>query len=147
MPEFILDTGTPQAAAQFAKLDEFTQGYIEAMFFTNTGDLDDGDLQHASVAELSPEFLAQIIDTCNAFKSRVPKDSHGRSLLDLAYDYAPRHYDERYAGHDFWYTRNGHGVGFWDRGLGPVGDQLSDLARNFGNVDLYRGDDGQIWGM
>src|SRR4051812_29933619 len=29
------------------------------------------------------------------------------------------------AGHDFWLTRNGHGAGFWDRGLGAVGERLT----------------------
>lgn len=38
-------------------------------------------------------------------------------------------------GHDFWLTRCGHGAGFWDRGYGAVGDQLSELARLMGNVD------------
>lgn len=47
-------------------------------------------------------------------------------------------------GHDFWLTRNGHGVGFWDRGLGERGDRLSAIARPFGGADLEVGDDGRI---
>lgn len=47
-------------------------------------------------------------------------------------------------GHDFWLTRNGHGAGFWDRGLGEVGDKLTEACRAFGEVFLYVGDDGQI---
>lgn len=47
-------------------------------------------------------------------------------------------------GHDFWLTRNGHGAGFWDRGLGEVGDLLTDICKPFGSVDLYVGDDGLI---
>jgi hypothetical protein len=38
-------------------------------------------------------------------------------------------------GHDFWLTRCGHGVGFWDRGYGEVGERLSDIARNMGSRD------------
>jgi hypothetical protein len=45
------------------------------------------------------------------------------------------------AGHDFWLTRNGHGAGFWDRGLGRVGDRLSDAAHLWGCSDIYMGDD------
>lgn len=41
------------------------------------------------------------------------------------------------AGHDFWLTRNGHGTGFWDRGLGAVGDVLTDIAQSFGSEDAY----------
>lgn len=33
-------------------------------------------------------------------------------------------------GHDYWLTRNGHGAGFWDRGLGEVGDKLSELCKH-----------------
>lgn len=53
--------------------------------------------------------------------------------------------DVEHAGHDFWLTRNGHGAGFWDRGMGEVGDRLSAKAEKWGTVDLYIGDDGQVW--
>lgn len=43
--------------------------------------------------------------------------------------------------HDFWLTRCGHGAGFWDRGLGEVGDKLSEAAKVYGNVDLWLNDD------
>lgn len=49
------------------------------------------------------------------------------------------------AGHDFWLTRNGHGAGFWDRGMGKLGDRLADAARAYGSVDLYVGDDKKIY--
>lgn len=52
---------------------------------------------------------------------------------------------EEQIGHDFWLTRNGHGAGFWDRGLGAVGESLSDACRVFGGVDLYIGDDGKVY--
>lgn len=40
-------------------------------------------------------------------------------------------------GHDFWLTRNGHGAGFWDRGLGQLGERLTKHAKWFGSVDLF----------
>ena len=46
---------------------------------------------------------------------------------------------------DFWLTRNGHGAGFWDRGLGSVGDELTKNAKPFGSVDAYVGDDGKVY--
>lgn len=48
-------------------------------------------------------------------------------------------------GHDFWLTRNGHGAGFWDRGLGAIGDALTKASKSFGGSDLYVGDDGLIY--
>jgi len=49
------------------------------------------------------------------------------------------------AGHDFWLTRNRHGAGFWDRGLGATGERLSDMAHAYGPSDLYVGDDGRVY--
>lgn len=53
--------------------------------------------------------------------------------------------DASQVGHDFWLTREHHGAGFWDRGLGDVGDRLTDAAHSFGGCDLYVGDDGRIY--
>jgi hypothetical protein len=39
-------------------------------------------------------------------------------------------------GHDFWLTRNRHGAGFWDRGLGALGDRLTAAAHPFGESYL-----------
>lgn len=48
------------------------------------------------------------------------------------------------AGHDLWLTSNGHGTGFWDRGLGELGDALADAARAFGERHVYAHDDGRL---
>ena len=69
MPEFVLDHGTREAATKFGALDSFTQGYIEAMFFTSTGHLEDEDLQEASVAELSPDAWRVIREDCARFQA------------------------------------------------------------------------------
>lgn len=50
------------------------------------------------------------------------------------------------AGHDFWLTRNGHGAGFWDRGLGDVGERLSDAAKAWGSANIHVEHDGR-WYM
>jgi hypothetical protein len=52
---------------------------------------------------------------------------------------------EEQIGHDFWLTRNGHGAGFWDRGLGELGDRLSQACKPYGEVNLYVGDDGKVY--
>lgn len=49
------------------------------------------------------------------------------------------------AGHNFWLTRNGHGAGFWDRGLGGIGDALTAAACEFPEQTLYSGDDGKLY--
>lgn len=60
------------------------------------------------------------------------------------YTMAPR-YTAGQAGHDFMLTRCGHGAGFWDRGLGAVGDRLSEMSRPYGDVDLWV-QDGKVFG-
>jgi hypothetical protein len=52
---------------------------------------------------------------------------------------------EEQAGHDFWFDRNGHGVGFWEPEWGDVGEQLSKSATKFGEVFLFVNDDGKIY--
>jgi hypothetical protein len=43
------------------------------------------------------------------------------------------------AAHDFILTRQGHGTGFWDCGRwhAPWGDRLTDLCKQFGELDCY----------
>ena len=55
--------------------------------------------------------------------------------------------DETQLAHDFWLTRNHHGAGFWDRGLGEIGDKLTELAESFGGCDIYVGDDNKLYFM
>lgn len=54
--------------------------------------------------------------------------------------------DEEQMAHDFHLTRNHHGAGFWDRGLGELGDRLTDLAQSFGPLELegHRDTDGIV---
>lgn len=40
-------------------------------------------------------------------------------------------------GHDFWLTRNLHGSGFWDRGYGEQGKQLTSLAHSFPELHAF----------
>lgn len=42
-------------------------------------------------------------------------------------------------GHDFSLTRNGHGAGFWDRGLEELGQYLTTAANGYGSSSLYGG--------
>lgn len=138
MPEFILDTGSPDGARTFSTLDPFTRGYVEALFFTSTGTGDDGELEHATFAELADEALEQIAIDCRRFQL------DNTALLQIAYAMRSD-YDATCAGRDLWFTRCGHGVGFWDRDLGSIGDKLADAARKYGSRDLYRGDDGSLY--
>lgn len=175
MPEFILqsagtvhDVRAPSIEAvkrvdiDFCDLDAFTQGYVEALFFTSECSQVDTEeflsAEHQSdmeagradgvlpcdvgFADLAPDSLARIIADCAAFQADNAAD------LEFACGIIPNRrgavpYDMAAAGRDFWFTRNGHGVGFWDRGLGDVGDRLSAACgwqTEFGEVHVWFGD-------
>ena len=138
MPEFVLDMGTSEAARDFNKLDSFTRGYIEAAFWTDANADMSEDLEGATFAELADESLTSIIEDCSAFQ----KDN--AVMLEQAYTSELVAYDESRAGTDFWLTRNRHGAGYWDRGLGKIGTALSDAAHVYGTSSLYRGDTGAV---
>jgi hypothetical protein len=70
--------------------------------------------------DLAPETLASMREDCTGFIGDI-------------------------SGIDFWLTRNRHGTGFWDRGHGSIGEQLTALAHVYGESDLYVGDDGLIY--
>lgn len=128
MPEFILEIGSVEHQRDFNALDGFTRGYIEALFFTDEEQLceeSDGEREMPSVAfnmatmesrfvggnsfgfaDLAAVALESIIRDCEAFQRS------NAALLESAY---ARDYDAEQAGRDFWFTRNGHGVGYWDR--------------------------------
>ena len=111
-------------------LTAFTAAYIEALFFTDTGDQD----QPPADSILSPEAKEAIREDCNAFL-----DKHSGLILQTPHSFEK-------AAHDFWFTRNGHGVGFWDGDWPePQATQLTDAAQAFGQCDTYQGDDGLIY--
>ena len=137
MPEFQMPLG--DKIDDFNSLDPFVQGYIEAMFFTNTGTADDEDLEDVSFADLSPCAVDTIKSEC---KYWVMKHAQ---LLAAAYK--REGCDEDAAGRDYWYTRNGHGVGYWDRealDADGLGDKLADAAR-YSERYIYRGDEGKVY--
>lgn len=45
-------------------------------------------------------------------------------------------------GHAFCLTRNGHGTGFWDMGLGGNGLKLTEISKAWGTCNLYVSDSG-----
>ena len=124
--------------------DAFLTAYIECALWSSNDMTDEsgGDPLDANYDEsdLAEETRASMKKDCDDFIDANEK------LLEKAHQTrmskrTSNTYDESYSGHDFWLTRNGHGAGFWDRGLGAVGEQLSNAARVYGSVDLYVGDD------
>jgi hypothetical protein len=93
-----------------------------------------------SAEDIAPETLQRMREDCEAFQR-----DNAELLAQVPQRRAEWTADEQ-NGHDFWLTRNGHGAGFWDRGYGALGRQLTDACRPWGSFDLYLGDDGLIHG-
>ena len=139
MPEFILNKApSPSKAHPFYDLDDFAKAYVEAMFFTNgdCGDDRKNILNELGVRRLTRKSCRAIAADCKAFQDANVK------LLRQACERDG--YDEERAGHDFWYTRQGHGVGYWDRSeldADGLGDALTRAAETHGecDVEVWRG--------
>lgn len=48
------------------------------------------------------------------------------------------------AGRDFWFTRRGHGCGYWEN-TGTTSQRLDAAAKAVGDCELYVGDDGLLY--
>ena len=123
---------------------EFLRGYITCALWSSPGDDDEPLDSTHDKTNLAGETLQAMKNDCAKFMADNEKDldeyTQNRAIPRGA-DYT----EADCAGHDFWLTRNGHGAGFWDRGLGELGDRLSEAADAFGESHLYAGDDGKLY--
>lgn len=118
-------------------LDDMVDGYAECAVWAGLEWPTDQNKEpqpldnNYSTDDIAPEAMASIRQECSDFY-----DANADDLTE---------WSGGSAGHDFFLTRNGHGAGFWDRGLGAIGDRLSDAARVYGESDLYPADDGKLY--
>ena len=121
------------------EIDTFVSAYTTAMLWSSSGTLPDGqDVESLEGFGLSDSAKESVESACLAFLL-----AYRCQILDAFR--VSSSYTIELAGHDFWLTRAGHGVGFWDRGLGEVWKELTDAAHAFGDVCLYIGDGDLIY--
>lgn len=110
------------------EVDDFTMGYIECALWSSTDNSNPsgGDPldENYGPEDIDPKTLDEMIADCKAFQEH--------EAADLGKARTPGE-----NGYDFWLTRNRHGAGFWDRGLGEVGTRLTKAAHVYGEVNLY----------
>ena len=107
----------------------------------------DGDHEGLEDFEASPELIARITADWQSFREKAEEmgfdpEEHLAEMLH------PDNEGDAWnaAAHDFILTRNGHGAGFWDGGWHKPWDRrLTDLAREFGEISCYVGDDSLIY--
>ena len=112
---------------------EVIDGYMDCALWSSVDEsgtpLDD----KYGLDEISPDLAAKMMSDCEDFTRANRADLLASNLADSQ------------IGHDFWLTRNHHGAGFWDRGLGDLGDRLTKACKAFPSTELYVGDDGKIY--
>jgi len=122
------------------KLTTVCKAYVECALWSSHDESDEsgGEPMDAnySIDDIAPETLAQMQSDCDDFTGNE----------EIAALLTESGLSDEQIGHDFWLTRNGHGAGFWDRGLDEIGRKLTTFTKPYGSFDLYVGDDGLIYG-
>lgn len=118
--------------APFAPLDEFTRAYLVAALWSSTDSSGEPLDSNYDLDDIAQAWRAQAIADCRAFQRANRSDLTAAYAMYRKSEWTP----QAQAGHDFWLTRNGHGAGFWDRGLGQLGETLTAAAKACGTVDI-----------
>jgi hypothetical protein len=120
---------------------EGLDGYIQTALWSNTDDGEPLDSKYGP-ADIAPEALAKMELELNDFVNKAETILHAYMDDDRQGQEARRLLE-----HNFWLTRNHHGVGFWDGYpyTEDCGRQLTELAHSFGEQYLYVGDDGVLY--
>lgn len=112
--------------------------------------MEDYNIGAAYDAALAALLWSETDDRGEPFDARfTPDDIEGETgmLFDQLAEFIADNWadlqnvDPGQCGHDFVLTRNGHGCGFWDRGLGDAGERLTAACKPYGCAYLYLGDD------
>jgi len=121
-----------------SELNSFARAYVECALWSTLDESTESGGEpfdrNYGPEDIAPETLASMAEDCRQFAA------------DSAADLAEAEISDERAGFLFWLNRNGHGSGFWGEGNDPVFRRLSDASKVWGTVDLYLGDDGQIYG-
>jgi hypothetical protein len=120
--EWCGNCGEEVPAVPPAYLEAAMRGYLECALWSST-DEDGKPLDSAySVDDIGQDWI---------------EEARGEVVDFLADNWADvADLEAAQVGHDFWLTRNRHGAGFWDRGLGERGQRLTDAAHAYGESDL-----------
>jgi len=128
------------------EMSDFCTAYALTALFTSMDESDESGGEpmdrNYGIEDLAPETVEAFKKDCARFQKE------NEALLFHAYELTGN--SEALAGRDFWLTRNGHGAGFWDDdwdvdGSSYNGSAIAAVAGDFGEVDLYVGDDGLIY--
>jgi hypothetical protein len=120
------------------ELEAFADGYIEGVAWANVINEDWSDSNLDGV-----ELPTDVEETLRQDARDFLAGEHIEAFVRAAVRRLPG-YSFESAGIDYALTRNGHGAGYWDRGLGMLGEALTQLAKPYGSRYLMVSLDGTI---
>jgi len=102
----------------------YYSAYFDALFFADINDDSEGYNDDLTVHSINKDCLIKAFKDLDAFFEEAG------SILDST------DYDHDQACHDFYFTRNRHGVGFWenDHCSKEQGRELTELAHKYGET-------------
>ena len=124
-------------------LDDMTNGYLEALLWTSNANEDGQNFLELgySIDDIPKAARDGVRDT---FEDVVTCHPLAVRLYGVERQVSSAIVWEHF-GYDFLLTRNRHGAGFWDRGLGELGEHLSQIAYLLGDSEyLYVSEDGTL---
>lgn len=128
------------------QVEQFVDGFATAHLWANVESVEYGDdgeprtdehgetirNEDASVIAEHGGGLHSFDDVSQREIRQVCEDFLTSNAADLLAASEQREWS--YLGHDFALNAAGHGTGFWDRGLGEVGDRLSEASKVYGDM-------------
>ena len=123
----------------------FYLAYLEAAVWSSTDD--DGEPLDRLDIDVSEETQSEMRADCDKFyddNEHLITSENCLARIGQRFGLFPVYSQ---AGHDFWLTRNGHGVGFWETSdwEAEAGEQLDNASKAFGEYYLFA-QDGEILG-
>lgn len=124
----------------------FFRSYVGAALWSSA-DEESHLVENYEPEKLAPATLESMLADCARFYDANKEHIHcDGAPLSREFEGSIAAREAAMAGHDFWLNRCGHGAGFWDGDWPePAASALDTASKGFGNVDLYVGDDGQIY--
>ena len=121
------------------ELSEIVRSELDSLLWSSVDEQEENMDKHYTSDDATVELHARLWDELSKLL--------GENISTKLY-YALTAYKERFGqdtpnqfGHDLALTRNHHGAGFWDRGLGVAGDVLTEWAQSLGELHLFHGND------
>lgn len=109
---------------------DFLAAYIEAALFADKPE------DATPGAELHADSVARLEGIAGAFY-----DAHTSDIMAYSFE------TNANAGHDLWYTQNGHGCGYWEENTRPDGtpspcaSNLDEACKGMPTLYMFEGDD------